>query len=96
MQVIPLIPEASQSLDVNLAGQSCRIEIYQKSVGLLLDLSVGDRYVVVGQICRDRCRLIRLQYLGFIGDLAFFDTQGANDPESSGLGSRWKLIYLPG
>lgn len=95
MQVIPLLPKASQSLGVNLAGQSCRIDITQKSVGLLLDLWVDDKRIVASQICRDRCRLIRLEYLGFVGDLAFIDTQGASDPESSGLGARWKLVYLP-
>ncbi|MDE1138199.1 MAG: hypothetical protein PW999_00800 [Paraburkholderia tropica] len=36
--------------------------------------------VKTGIVCRDRVKLIRHAYLGFTGDLAFFDTQGTSDP----------------
>ena len=95
MQIIPVLPKSCQTSTAQLGGQSCSFRLAQKSVGLLLDFWVDDRQIVASQICRDRCRLIRLNYLGFVGDLAFIDTQGTSDPQSSGLGERWKLIYLP-
>ncbi len=34
-------------------------------------------------------------YLGFIGDLLFIDTQGTSDPDYTGLGTRYFLVYVP-
>ena len=34
-------------------------------------------------------------YLGFVGDLLFVDTQGVSDPDYTGLGTRYFLIYVP-
>jgi hypothetical protein len=94
MLSITLQPTASQSLTANLAGQRCFIEIYQKSTGLFMDLTVNGYPVLNGQLCLRRVRLVRLAYLGFIGDLVFLDTLGDDDPYYTGLGSRWKLLYL--
>ncbi|MBU9656059.1 phage baseplate plug family protein [Burkholderia cenocepacia] len=91
---VPLMANPSQKLSVLLAGQNCQISVYQKTTGLYLDLSVNNAPIKSGIICRDRVRLIRYAYLGFIGDLTFFDTQGVDDPQYSGLGTRWQLVYL--
>lgn len=93
-QVIPLAPVPSQVLAVSLGDQPCRIDIYQKSTGLFLDLHVADRPVVVGVLCRDRNLLVRDRYLAFAGDLTLYDTQGTDDPQYVGLGSRWQLVWL--
>jgi hypothetical protein len=45
-------------------------------------------------LCHDRVRLVRSAYLGFVGDLAFVDTQGHADPQYQDLGSRFVLAYL--
>ncbi len=34
-------------------------------------------------------------YLGFTGSLLFIDTQGTSDPDYTGLGTRYFLIYVP-
>jgi len=94
MIVIPLTATPSQTLSVLLAGQNCQIAVYQKTTGLYLDLSINDSPLKVGILCHDRVELIRHAYLGFAGDLAFFDTQGTDDPQYSGLGARWQLVYL--
>lgn len=94
MQVIPLSATPSQTLNVLLASQNCKINVYQKSTGVFLDLYVNDAPIVTGVICRDRVKLVRYGYIGFVGDLAFVDTQGANDPEHAGFGSRFLLTYL--
>lgn len=94
MKIIPLAAVPSQTLTVQLAGQACRINVYQKSTGLFVDLYVSDALIVGGVIALDRNRLVRSAYLGFVGDLEFADTQGLEDPVSTGLGSRFLFCYL--
>lgn len=94
MLIIPLRPTPSQKLNVVLAAQNCQISIYMKTTGLYFDLNVNDAPVRTCVLCRDRVRLIRQEYLGFVGDLAFYDTQGTDDPQYAGLGARFLLVYL--
>lgn len=94
MQIIPLAAIASQTLKVVLAQQSCVLNIYQKSTGLFMDVILEGETILAGVLCRDRVRCVRQGYLGFSGDLAFMDTQGAEDAYFQGLGSRWVLMYL--
>lgn len=94
MNFIPLQPFPSQTLNVSLAGQACTIAIYQKTTGVFLDLTVAGVSRVSGVLCHDRVRLVRQAYLGFVGDLSFIDTQGSDDPQYTGMGSRWVLAYL--
>jgi hypothetical protein len=94
MLQIPISAAPSQSLSAQLGGQQCQIKVYQKSTGVFLDLSVNNARVVTAKLCLDRVKLVRRKYLGFIGDLAFVDTQGRNDPDYTGFGSRYLLVYL--
>lgn len=94
MQIIPLSPTPSQTLSVVLAGQNCQINVYEKTTGMFLDLLVANEPIRSCVLCRDRARLIRQEYLGFVGDLVFYDTQGADDPQYAGLGARFLLAYL--
>lgn len=94
MLQIPLQAVPAQILKTQLAGQPCTIKVYQKSTGLFLDLYVNDALLIGGVICQDANRIVRSEYKGFIGDLAFFDTQGSEDPYYVGLGARWVLCYL--
>lgn len=95
MIIIPLTNAASQTLDVQLSGAVYRINVYQKSTGLFLDVSAGSQLLVGGVLCLASVRLIRDAYLGFPGDLAFIDLQGNSDPVSTGLGDRYLLGYFP-
>jgi hypothetical protein len=93
---IPLTAVPSQKLSITLGTQRCTISVYQKTTGLYFDLSVAGTRVVAGMICRNLVNLVRSRYLtGFVGDLAFVDTQGSQDPDYTGLGSRYQLVYLP-
>ena len=94
MLIVPLQPVPYQALTVPLAGQACQITIAQKFYGLFLDLRVNNSLVVGGALCVNKVRIVRSAYLPFIGDLAFLDTQGSNDPTYDGLGGRFKLLYL--
>jgi hypothetical protein len=61
---------------------------------LYLDLFVNSVPLVNGVVCQNLNRVIRMDYLGFIGDLMWQDTQGTNDPSSPGLGMRYLFCYL--
>lgn len=91
--VVPLQAVSSQTLSVTLSGQACKINVYQKSTGLYVDLYVNDKLIVGGVIGLNGVPIVGDTYFGFTGDLGFIDTQGTDDPDSSGLGSRWLLVY---
>ena len=94
-QLVPLNPVPSQVINtVTTAGQTCTIKIYQKFWGVFCDLFVDNAPIIQGVLCLNANYIVRSLYLGFIGDLAFFDTQGTSDPTYTGLGDRFLLIYL--
>jgi hypothetical protein len=98
MRVVPIDDVPAQTLVIDLAGQLSQVNVYQKPSGLYLDLYDAGQTppapIVVGVLCEDRNPLVRFSYLGFQGDLAFCDTQGAADPDHTGLGSRFILGYF--
>lgn len=89
---IPLTPRPSQVLNIQLAQLPCKIAVYQKRTGLYLDLRVDDAPIILGVLCRDRVWLVRGSAV-FIGDLTFIDTRGLDDPDYTGLGDRFQLIW---
>lgn len=94
MLTVPLQATPAQRVSVQLGGQACQITVYQKAFGLYIDLYVNDALIIGGVICENLNRIVRDLYLGFLGDLTFIDTQGDGDPEYSGLGDRYQLLYL--
>lgn len=95
MKVIPLVPQASQTLRSIVNNQSCSISLTQKDNGdTFFSLSVSGNPIITGVLVRDRVLLVRQAYLGFTGDFAFQDNEGTSDPYYTGLGSRWTLMYL--
>jgi len=94
MQTVPLQAMPSQSVSVQLGDQSCQIEISQKGGNLFANISVDNALIIGGVIGRNRVRMVRDVYLGFVGDLIFLDTQGSDDPQYAGLGDRYLLMYL--
>jgi len=94
MQVIPLNPVPSQTLSIQLNGQNCQINVAQKFYGIFLDLYVDNSLIIAGTLCLNLTRIVRSLYLGFIGDLAFCDTQGSANPYYTGLGTQYQLVYL--
>ena len=94
MLLVPTQALPSQTLQVQLANQSCTLDIYQTAFGLFFDLYVGTTLIIGGVICQNLNRIVRSVYLGFIGDFVFYDTQGATDPSYTGLGTQYQLYYL--
>lgn len=98
MQVIPVQPVASQTLTVTLGNQNVQLNIYQMNdYGLFMDVILNGALILSGVICQQANRIVRDAYFGFLGDLAWFDTQNVLVPEPpyyTGIGSRWILTYL--
>lgn len=94
MLIVPLQPRPSQQVQVQLAGQTCQIKVYQAPTAMFTDLYVNNGLIIGGVICQNRNRIVRSTYLGFIGDLIFVDQQGTTDPVYTGLGTRYLLYYL--
>jgi len=94
MQTVPLLPIPNQTLQINLNGQSCTINIQQFYTGLFLTLYVSNQLLLSCVICENLVRIVVDAYIGFAGDLVFNDTQGTSNPIFTGLGSRFELVYL--
>ena len=93
MLSVPLAATPAQTVNVVLNNQQCTIRVYQKFYGLFLDLSVNNNVIIQGVLCQSSNYIVQSLYLGFNGDLFFFDTQGTSDPSYTGLGSRFLLVY---
>lgn len=91
---IPLVSKPNQTETVTLGGQVCQINVRQMSTGLFVDLYVGNELIIAGVVAQNQNRIVRYAYLGFVGDLVFVDTQGSDNPNFTGLGTRWLLFYL--
>lgn len=92
---IPLQAVSNQTLTVTLNNQVCQINVYWTAYGLFLDLYVSGTFIIGGVICQNENVIVRNSYLGFSGDLMFYDNTGAgNDPVYTGLGTTYSLIYL--
>ena len=95
MLQIPLQAVPSQQLQVVLAGQNVQIAIYQKQAqGLFVDINVNGLDIVTAVIAEDCNPLNPRGYEPFVGNLLFTDTQGSSDPDYTGLGARFQLVYL--
>ena len=94
METIPVQSVANQTLTVQLNNQSTQLNIRQTRFGMFMDMLVNGQTIVSGTICQNLNRIVRDLYLGFQGDLMWFDNQGDTDPDYTGLGDRYTLLYL--
>lgn len=92
--IVPLLTQPAQVLSVTLNNQPCNINIYQRTTGLFVDLGINNTLIIGGVIALDRVKIVRDAYLGFIGDIAFWDSQGTRDPDWTGLNTRYFLGYF--
>lgn len=91
--LVPLAAIPAQSLTIQLGGQSCLLNVYQKTTGLYVDLAVNDVPLVYGVLALNLNFIVREAYLGFDGDFSFNDITGADDPTYDGLGVRFVLLW---
>lgn len=94
--LVPLQPIKSQLLQIYLGGQNITLSVDQRRYGLFVDLYLDNAIVRRGMQALNLVKLIRDPYLGVAGNFYFYDTAGTADPDYTGLGSRFVLIYDPG
>ena len=94
MRTVPILPQKSQSISVNLAGQQCTIRLIQRESFIYMDLTVNGNPIMQGVPCLFGNKMVRYSYLGFVGDLVFLDNVGQQDPFWEELGSRYILYYI--
>lgn len=94
MQKIPLPPIPSNTFQVVLDDQQCRITLYQRGRRMYLDLEVDSETVCRGAICQNRASVVPFPTLSFSGSLHFWDTLGDEPPQYDRLGTRFLLLYL--
>lgn len=100
METIPVSAIANQSFQVVLGDQDCSFRLYTRPeraggpLRLYMDLYVGETAIFYGALCKDGVLLPLSGYMAFEGGLLFVDMEGSDDPEYTGLGDRWNLLYL--
>lgn len=94
MQTIPLRAIPNQTVSVILGAQNVQIDVYQKRVGLFVNVYIDGAIIVAGVLAQNLRRLVRDAYHGLKGDLTFVDMQGADSPHYTGIGTRYSLVYL--
>jgi len=94
MLLIPLKPVANQTVTVMLSGQVIRLAIREMTTGVYLTAWLDNVIVQSGILCVDRARMMDSNYDRFVGGFMFMDSQGLENPVSSGIGTRWNLYYL--
>lgn len=94
MQVVPLQAVPNQTVAINLSNQAIILNVYDKQGSLYVDVFVSNAPIVVGVVAKYANKIVRDAYLGFIGDFAFFDLVGEDDPTYDQIGSRYFLAYL--
>ena len=93
MLIIPVAAVPNQIEAVPLEGQSYILVLNQRSTGLFMDVFMNGEAIILGVLCENRNLIIRNRYLGATGDFYFVDTQGEEDPDYTGLNSRFLLMY---
>lgn len=91
--VIPLAAEPSQQVTTTINEQRMTLAVYQKRFGLFVDVYNDNGLVIGGVLAKNLNLIVRSAYLGFAGDLFFYDTQGTSDPDYTGLGDRFIFLY---
>ena len=91
--VIPVGALAYQSLRVSLSGHAVRLTLQQRGTGLYAAVWVDGVAVLAGALCQDRTWLVRQSACALPGDMGFADTQGTSDPDYTGPGRRFVLVY---
>ena len=93
IQTIPITAIPSQTFDVQLGSQNCTISLYQKSTGLYFDMVVDQVPAVQTVLCLNLVNLVREAYYGFMGQIAIVDVVSDSDPDYTGLGTQFLLVY---
>ena len=94
LYIIPLDAVSNQTFSVTLGTQSCQITIDTKvGYGVFISLWLDGVSIVQSSIALNRTGIVRYAYMGFVGELYFVDLLGSSDPDYTGFGTRYVLVY---
>ena len=85
----------SQEFRCVLDSQYCSISLSQKGRKIYMDLFSGDRAICQGAACEFGVDVVQSVDPAFKGTLHFYDFDGREAPEWTGLDERWVLVFLP-
>lgn len=93
-QIISIEALPAQRFQVQLAGQSCTIKLYQRFGKMYLDLYVGEQLICAGALCQFWADILQIRTPDFVGFLRWLDMEGQAAPTFDGIGSRYFLVYF--
>lgn len=85
---IPLSPTPNQSLSFTLGGSNYDITLESRLDNLFATVTKDGEYLVCNRICRNMTYICQW--------LIFADTVGNTDPVYTGLGSRYRMVWIDG
>lgn len=85
-----LVTEDGVALDIGTLFATDQTVLPQ----LYMDLIVNDVLLAASVPCLAGALIVQDAYLGFTGNLFWYDNAGQDDPQFGGIGSRWFLDYL--
>ncbi len=95
MQQVPTLAVPAQTFTTILNLQQVQVTLRQMVSGLFADVQANGVEICGMVSCQDRTLIVQEDYADFEGDLMFYDTTGnGEDPDFSGLGTRFQLMYL--
>lgn len=85
---IPISPTPNQSLSFILGGSTYDITLESRLDNLFATVVKDGEYLVCNRICRNMTYICQW--------LIFADTAGNTDPVYTGLGSRYRMVWIDG
>lgn len=93
---VPVIPGHGVNTPPQFGGSILTVPpVYAEVDPVFLNLRINDALVLGGALARNNVKILRNPYFSLVGDLSFTDTEGDEDPQWPGLGTRWLLLYWP-
>lgn len=97
MLEIPLIATPAQQINTVLNNQDMTIAVYEKTdplygTNMYIDVAKDGVALITGQIVVINTPLVPANS-GLAGNIYAIDLDGQDEPQTSGLGTRWLLIY---
>ena len=96
LYTIPLSATPAQKTAVTINEQDITVSLHTMLRRLYADVQLNNQHIIRNRICLNNTPLINEAWRGLNGELYFIDTQGQNNPQWQGLGSRFILVYQDG
>ena len=93
-EYVPLTQDPNQTIRVILGNQQVVIGITSTGNGVFVSVNSNGVDIINSVLALNQMALMVNYYMGFVGQLMFYDTQGESDPTWDGFGTRYLLVYM--